>query len=340
MPARRAAPRSVVVLDRALERLPLFRLSDSAADEGALQYAPAPGARWRVLPAPGDRLPGTFDQDVYVGLLRRWCEAGRPEDGQVTFTLHALLRALGRKADGRTYAQLRHALTRLERTTLETSAGAYASAGLDAGGDGTGGRAAARFTVLSSVVIERRRAPAPDAEQLALFAEFDGNEPGDARVVLAPPLRANLAAGRVTELSWGCYQQLGSPVARRLYRLLAALDPDERGDEGGWTEGGRWRVPLERWAERLPLAQRYPSHLQRVLAPAHDMLVNAALLRSAAFVQEGRAWWVEYAPADALARPAAARGCAGPRRARPPAPATLTVLVHAAQARPGAQARS
>jgi hypothetical protein len=312
MPVRRAAPRSVVVLDRALERLPLFRLSDSAADEGALQYAPAPGARWRVLPAPGDRLPGTFDQDVYVGLLHRWSEAGRPDDGAVTFTLHALLRALGRKADGRTYAQLRHALTRLERTTLESSAGAYTSAGLDGAGHpgGPGGRAATRFTVLSSVVIERRRAAAPGGgEQLALFAEFDSNDPGDARVVLAPPVRANLAAGRVTELSWPCYQRLGSPVARRLYRLLAALEPDEPADAegGGWTGDGRWRVPLERWAERLPLAQRYPSHLQRVLAPAHDMLVGVSLLRSAAFVQEGRAWWVEYAPSDALARDAAAR---------------------------------
>jgi plasmid replication initiation protein len=313
MTARRPAPRSAVVLDRALERLPLFRLSDSAADEGALQYAPAPGARWRVLPAPGDRLPGTFDQDVYVGLLHRWSEAGRPDDGVVTFTLHALLRALGRKADGRTYAQLRHALARLERTTLETTAGAYRSAAVD------DGRQAARFTVLSSVVIERRRvAAAAGAEQLALFPEFDSNDPGDARVVLAPPLRANLAAGRHTELSWACYQRLASPVARRLYRLLAALDPDEGaaalgseaeggGEGGGWTDDGRWRAPLERWAERLPLAQRYPSHLQRVLAPAHDMLVAAELLRSAAFVQAGRTWWVEYAPAPALARDAAAR---------------------------------
>jgi hypothetical protein len=310
MPARRAAPRSVVLLDRALERLPLFRLSDSAADEGALQHAPVPGARWRVLPAPGDRLPGTFDQDVYVGLLHRWTESGRPDDGAVTFTLHALLRALGRKADGRTYTQLRHALTRLERTTLESSGGAYASPGLEGGDAGPGGRGGARFAVLSSVVIERRRAAAPTGEQLALFPEFDSSEPGDARVVLAPPLRANLLGGRTTELSWPCYQRLGSPVARRLYRLLAALDSDApAGDEaGGWTDAGRWRAPLERWAERLPLAQRYPSHLQRVLAPAHDMLVGAGLLRSAAFVQEGRAWWVEYDPAGALARDAAARG--------------------------------
>jgi hypothetical protein len=239
----------------------------------------------------------------------------------VTFTLHALLRALGRKADGRTYAQLRHAspgwsARRSSRAPAPTRRPRSTAAASRWRRGRRGGRDAVRFTVLSSVVIERRRTVAPGAaEQLGLFPELDGNDPGDARVVLAPPLRANLAAGRVTELSWPCYQRLGSPVARRLYRLLAALEPDERGDgdAGEWTDDGRWRAPLERWAERLPLAQRYPSHLQRVLTPAHDMLVAAELLRSAAFVQEGRSWWVEYAPAGALARAALARGAAARR---------------------------
>ncbi|HEY8310211.1 MAG TPA: hypothetical protein VIG47_06620, partial [Gemmatimonadaceae bacterium] len=61
---RRPTTRTVL-LDRSLEALPLFRLSDSA-DESAITYLPPGGGRWRVLPAPGDRLPGTFDQDVYV----------------------------------------------------------------------------------------------------------------------------------------------------------------------------------------------------------------------------------------------------------------------------------
>jgi hypothetical protein len=105
-------------------------------------------------------------------------------------------------------------------------------------------------------------------------------------------------------LEWACYQRLGSPVARRLYRLLTALHGAAGSDaDGAWedtppgtgpADGRRWRAPLERWAERLPLAQRYPSHLQRVLTPAHDMLTAAGIIRSAAFVQEGRAWWVTY----------------------------------------------
>jgi hypothetical protein len=75
--ARRRAATRAVVLDRALESLPLFRLSD-AADDGAIAYAPPGGGRWRVLPSPGDRLPGTFDQDVYVELLHRYHESGQP----------------------------------------------------------------------------------------------------------------------------------------------------------------------------------------------------------------------------------------------------------------------
>lgn len=271
---RRLATTKTVLFDRALESLPLFRLSDSAED-GLVQFVPNEGGRWRVLPAPGDRLPGTFDQDVYVEILHRYHESGSPSDGAVTFTLHAFLRSMGRKADGRTYEQLRAALARLERTTLE-SAGAYYSAP-------EAGRVVTSFTVLSAVVIERRRVE--EREQLALFAAFTANEPGDARVVLAAPLRANLAAGYVSSVSWARYQQLSTPVARRLYRLVAAVGADL---------GPRWRVPLDRWAEQLPLSQRYPSHLQRVLQPAHEMLVAAGIVREAAVRSEGKEWWVEY----------------------------------------------
>ena len=277
----------MVALDRALERLPLFRLSDSA-DDGALTYVPRAGARWRVLPAPGDRLPGTFDQDVYVGLWHWWAEAGRPEDGAISFTLHAFLRALGRTPDGRTYEQLRGALTRLERTTLESAGAAYGDGGEEAAGE------VARFAVLASVVIERRRVVEEEQqEQLALFPELAATEPGDARVVLGPAVRANVAAGRTSTISWARYQRLRSPVARRLYRLLTALWSEERA--AAQVEGTRVRVPLERWAEQLPLTQRYPSHLQRVLAPAHEMLVKTGVVRAASCVQEGRTWWVEYA---------------------------------------------
>ena len=44
----------------------------------------------------------------------------------------------------------------------------------------------------------------------------------------------------------------------------------------------------------MPLAQRYPSHLQRVLQPAHEMLLAAGLLRDASVRQVRRQWYVDY----------------------------------------------
>lgn len=262
------------MLDRSLEAFPFFRLSDTA-DEGAITFTLESGARWRVLAAPGDRLPGTFDQDVYIELLHRYHDAGSPSDGGVSFTLHNFLRSMGRRVDGRTYEQLRASLARLERTVIE-SAGAYYDAAASAPFEGA-------FTLLSSVVIERRRIN--DREQLTLFSSFTASEPGDARVVIAPLVRGNIAASHVVTLSAPRYLALSSPVARRLYRLLEVARED-----GAVT----WRIELTRLAEQLPLTQRYPSHLQRVLQPAHEMLVAAGLLRDAVVRQNKRQWYVDY----------------------------------------------
>src|SRR3954468_19509802 len=154
---RRSQARSVL-LDRSLEELPLFRLSD-APDDAAISYTTEDGGRWRVLSSPGDRLPGTFDQDVYVELMHRFQEAGEPADGALSFTLHAFLRSMGRQADGRTYEQLRSALTRLERTSLQSER-SYFDAAVSAAAD-------VSFTLLSSVMVERRRLL--ERDQLALF---------------------------------------------------------------------------------------------------------------------------------------------------------------------------
>ncbi|MDQ2890865.1 MAG: replication initiator protein A, partial [Gemmatimonadota bacterium] len=223
---------------------------------------------------PGDRLPGTFDQDVYVEILHRFGEAGFPADGVVQFTLHSFLRSIGRKVDGRTYEQLRSALTRLERTRLE-SGGAYSIAP-ERPFEGT-------FTILTSVSIERKRLT--DRDQLALFAAVSASEPGEARVVVSPQLRANIESGYTISLSLQQYGSLSNPVARRLYRLLATARSNDY---------VTWRISLERLASQLPLTQRYPSHLQRVLQPAHEMLIAAGLLRDASFHQIEREWQVDY----------------------------------------------
>jgi len=270
---RRSQARSVL-LDRSLEELPLFRLSD-APDDAAITYTTDDGGRWRVLANPGDRLPGTFDQDVYIELMHRFQEAGEPADGTLTFTLHAFLRSMGRQADGRTYEQLRGALTRLERTILQ-SEHSYFDTTVAAPVD-------VSFTLLTSVMIERRRSR--ERDQLALFPSVVAAEPGEARVILSPSVRQNVAARHVVPLNVVRYFSLPSPVARRLYRLLEVARV---------RDTVTWRVALDRLRDQLPLSQHYPSHLQRVLQPAHDMLKEAGVIREAVVRQQHREWFVDY----------------------------------------------
>jgi plasmid replication initiation protein len=263
-----------VLLDRSLEEFPLFRLSDTP-DDNAISYTTDDGGRWRVLANPGDRLPGTFDQDVYVELMRRYGESNEPSDGVISFTLHAFLRSMGRQVDGRTYEQLRSSLTRLERTVLQSEQSYFDSA--------SSSLTDASFTLLSSVMIERRRSN--EREQLALFPAVVAAEPGEARVVISPLVRQNVVARHVIPLSLARYLALPSPVGRRLYRLIEVARAQDM---------LAWRVRLDRLREQLPLAQRYPSHLQRVLQPAHDMLKQTGVIREALVRQQQREWFVDY----------------------------------------------
>ena len=263
-----------VLLDRSLEELPLFRLSDTS-DEPSISYTTSDGGRWRVLASPGDRLPGTFDKDVYVELMRRYHEANEPSDGVVSFTLHSFLRSMGRQVDGRTYEQLRASLARLEHTVLQSER-SYFDAGISDVAD-------VYFAILTSVMIERRRSL--ERDQLALFPSAVVGEPGEARIVLSPVVRQNVRARHTASLNLARYLALPSPVARRLYRLIEAA-----------RAGGAlaWRVSLDRLREQLPLSQHYPSHLQRVLQPAHEMLQATGVIREAVVRQQQREWFVDY----------------------------------------------
>src|SRR5689334_21417465 len=279
--ARRRAPARTALLDKWLEAVPVFRLSDSAED-GALAFVGDDQTRWRVLPSPGERLPGTFDQDVYVELMHRYQESGAPSDGVVTFTLHAFLRSMGRRVDGRTYEQLRAALTRLERTTIEHTA-------VSEGGEGSG--ETGRFSIVSMAAVERRRLS--ERDQLPLFPTVATPDPGVARVTLSGIIRDHLANRDCVALSMPTYLAMQSPVARRLYRLIELARADDM---------VTWRVSLDRLREQLPLIQRFPSHLQRVLQPAHEMLESAGVIRTATFRQHQREWFVDYVVAPRSSR--------------------------------------
>ena len=120
----------------------------------------------------------------------------------------------------------------------------------------------------------------------------------------SPSSRRLLRRSRATR-AWSFRRWSGetSPLAepcRCRFNSMAASRIRSRGGCTGcsWSRGPddcvTWRVPLDRLAAQLPLTQRYPSHLQRVLQPAHEMLIAAGLLRDASFHQADRDWHVDY----------------------------------------------
>jgi hypothetical protein len=104
-------------------------------------------------------------------------------------------------------------------------------------------------------------------------------------------LRTNLNAGHTVSLEIGAYSSLQSAVARRLYRVLTTVGAIEA--EKGHER--TWRVPVLDLARMLPLTQRYPSHLLRVLHPAHEMLISAGLIRRAVARETDHGMVLEYA---------------------------------------------
>jgi hypothetical protein len=118
-------------------------------------------------------------------------------------------------------------------------------------------------------------------------------DPGVARVTISGIIRDHLANRESVALSMPTYLTLQSPVARRLYRLIEVARAEDM---------VTWRVALDRLREQLPLIQRFPSHLQRVLQPAHEMLEAAGVIRGANFRQHQREWFVDYVVAARSAR--------------------------------------
>ena len=277
--ARRRPATRAVHLDRSLEALPLFKLSDSAEDAAISFTAEIGGPMARVA---GPRRPPA-----------RHLRPGR------------LLRVLHR------FMMRARRATASSRSPCMPSCAPWVVAWMGAPTSSCARRSCASSAPFSSrparTAMPRRprpawavhdavtRCPSSDAgprdrEQLTLFSTLTATEPGTpaSRSRRSPRehRRGLLGYARARSLSG-----LSSPVARRLYRLL----------EVARAEGSvSWRVALDRLAEQLPLSQRYPSHLQRVLQPAHEMLVAAGILRDASFKQQRRAWFVDYVLASKL----------------------------------------
>lgn len=210
---------------------------------------------WEVTGGYKGRMPGPFEADLYVAIHSLWNEAGRPASGELRVRTGDLLRLMGKGDGGKQYELLTDALARLRSVNIRTR-----------------------------LVLENGR------KRDVGFGLLDGHDvtqDGWTVLRLSPTLCATLATqGRA--LNTKQYFALQRPASRRLYRYL-----DHRRYRGP-TAVDEVEFPLSEVAGELPVTQRAPSHVKRVLDAAHEELIGAGFLRAAHYLRRGRAWFVAY----------------------------------------------
>ena len=213
---------------------------------------------WEVLvPAGKDRLPGPFEQDLWVALGHLWRRGGSPEDGRTMFSMAELLDLMRQPRGGKTYRMVREGIVRLGSLTFV----GYGPDDADIFGS----------------------TPVPDA-LWHLIDRADLKDPKRLVVHLGSYVcEAMDTRGRNLDAS--LYFALDSAVARRLYRYL---------DVRRYRPAKLYTltIPLAELAAELPLRPAEPRLQKRNLADAHEELVAAGYLGAVTYEQVRRGEWL------------------------------------------------
>jgi hypothetical protein len=243
----------LVPVESNIEEWPVFQLgrskSDSVAVERIVLGENGNSLKQRMeVSAPGKyRLPGRFDYDVYSAVLELLeVRGGMPEDGALRFSLHELILLMGLRPSGRTYEEVKRSLRRIAATVLE-SENAFWSNG--------------------------QRRHISDTFRLwdvTFDAVTDGG--GSAtrhRIEFGKLFKRSFEEHYLRGLDIEFYWELGSPVAKRLYRLV-----DLKRAGAAW-----WSTDLFELQKQIPIGPyAYVSKIKEKLKAAHAELIERRFL--------------------------------------------------------------
>lgn len=260
-----------------MEEFPYFRLSKKDAKrfnkiyfarEVRSDLGGAIKQRWIVVADSELGLPGPFDQDVYVAMEAIIDEIGIHAEGYVPFTCYRIAQLLGKNHSGRTYINIRAALTRMVATRITSEKAFYLK------GEKT--HISETFHLYDSVHFEERSNPKRSR------AAFEYN--------LLFPCRWYIASRQqnyTKPLDLVLYRQLESPTAKKLYRYL---------DKRRYSNPSHIELDLFRLTDALPLTPGFPSKIKQVLAEPHRQLQNIDFLKNVQFFQspKSRLWRILY----------------------------------------------
>lgn len=243
----------MIQVESNLEEWPVFQLGrskeNSARVERTITGEDGSELRQKMeVSAPGKyRLPGRFDYDVYSAVMELLeIRGGMPEDGTLGFSLHELILIMGVEPSGRTYEEVKRSLRRIAATVLESD-NAFWSSGQ-----------------------ERHISDTFNLWNIRFDAVTDRNGSGSRHEIEFGKLfRRSFEEHYLRGLDIEFYWKLGSPVAKRLYRLV---DLKRSG-------AGSWNTDLFELQKYIPIGPyRYVSKIKEKLAAAHAELLEKGFL--------------------------------------------------------------
>ena len=264
----------LIPVERNLEKYPFF-LTNRWSDDGvAIVYHETvdvgDGVReecvWEVSGHGILGLPGAFDQDLYMGVLRMLDELEGPDEtGRLWFKLYDLLAYSGMGRTGAHYERAKQSIERIGTATVRTKNTFYSPR--------LGRRIRnQKFQVWDSDLIdhEGRRGSNLETNWIRFHEVF----------------LDSYRNGYVDRLDAEFYSSLRRPLTKRWFRLL-----NEQCDENG-----RWKANIFAIRDLVPLSRHYveAKEIKKQARKAHEELERRGFLAEARFTGRGKATEIEY----------------------------------------------
>lgn len=265
---------ALILVEANLEVPPTFQLRCTDPNRRVAEFANTlvndEGERvqqhWRISVPEPYKLPGPFDQDVWVAVQALvGMRGGMPPDGRLYFSLYELLGVMRKARKGDNYKELRASLLRLSATHFQADNAFYLK---DKNKLAT--RTFTLWDVSLNFEVDRQTGVATERH----FLEFHN------------VVRQSFQAEYLKTLDSDFYFSLRSPLAKRLYRLI---DRKRQGKP-------RWGTNLDKLKDMAPLAPSYktPSKIRDVLETAHRELQRRGFLASVSYEKHNGSHWVRW----------------------------------------------
>ncbi|GGR32770.1 replication initiator protein A [Deinococcus ruber] len=220
--------------------------------------------------AEGLDLAHGIDNDILVGLVNLYIEAGCPTDGVIEVSAYSVLKMAGLPTEAHYYKGLEPGMKRLKGTVFTITEGWFEH------------KKKSYLSMSFNIIDNYNRTH--DVQGLT--------ERSHLRIKLNEHIVRSINAGYLKPLDLTLYRQLPSVGSRTLYRLLDAHlhEAIERGEKLPFV----MMLPLESLAAACGLLDDRSGNLKRNIERMHQPLLDTGYLKSAEFIGRGKQTTLRY----------------------------------------------